>query len=100
MSHRGTSLGSASPTRTCRLASLLHICTYHFRSYEPNKLYLVAISLWIINLDLVLRREKSMTSVSRNHLYVSLICFWIKLLHDLPISETWMHMQPANGESD
>lgn len=25
MSHCGTSLGSASPTRTCRLASLLHI---------------------------------------------------------------------------
>lgn len=27
ISQRGTSLGSASPTRTCLLASLLHICT-------------------------------------------------------------------------
>ena len=36
MSHRGTSLGSASPTRTCRLASLLHIWTCNSSTKNRN----------------------------------------------------------------
>lgn len=40
MSQRGTSLGSASPTRTCRLASLLHMWTCH--SNSKDKLIIAA----------------------------------------------------------
>lgn len=55
MSHRGTSLGSASPTRTCRLASLLHICTCH-TNYISQTYFIwlrLASTLWIGNLELV-----------------------------------------------
>lgn len=71
MSHRGTSLGSASPTRTCRLASLLHICTCHtnYLSQTYFTQLQLASTLWIGNLDLASKKLKGATAISHSCIY-------------------------------